>query len=100
VIGIDVDQAAVEATRENAAANGVEVESRLADAFVDDLPRTDVVLANVALDVVERLLPRLSCATAITSGYLARDRPQVEGWTFSGRREVDGWAADVLTLHR
>ena len=98
VIGIDVDQAAVEATRENAAANGAEVEARLADAFVDELPRTDVALANVAFDVVERLLPRLSSETVITSGYLARDRPQVEGWTHAGRREVDGWAADLFTL--
>jgi ribosomal protein L11 methyltransferase len=100
VMGIDVDEAAVEATLENAQANGVDVQAQLADAFVDDLPRTDVALANVALDVVERLLPRLSCGTVITSGYLARDRPAVEGWTFAGRREVDGWAADVLTLHR
>jgi len=98
VIGIDLDEAAVEATRQNAQANGVEVEARLADAFLAELPRVDVALANVALDVVERLLPRLSCETAITSGYLARDRPQVEGWTFARRREVDGWAADVLTL--
>jgi hypothetical protein len=45
-------------------------------------------------------LPRLSSDTVITSGYLARDRPQVEGWTFTARREVDGWAADVLTLRR
>jgi ribosomal protein L11 methyltransferase len=98
VVGIDVDEAAVEATHENALANGVEVEAQLADAFVDELPRTDVALANVALDVVERLLPRLSCKRVITSGYLARDRPQAEGWTFVGRREVDGWAADVLRL--
>jgi ribosomal protein L11 methyltransferase len=100
VIGVDVDDAAVEATRENATANGVDVEARQADAFVDELPRTDVALANVALDVVERLLPRLSCETVITSGYLARDRPQVEGWTFAGRLEVDGWAADLLTFQR
>jgi ribosomal protein L11 methyltransferase len=100
VIGIDVDEAAVEATLENARANGVEVRAQLADAFVDELPPTDVTLANVALDVVERLLPRIAGGTVITSGYLARDRPQVEGWTFSARREVDGWAADLLTLHR
>jgi ribosomal protein L11 methyltransferase len=100
VIGIDVDEAAVEATRQNAQANGVEVQARLADAFVDELPRVDVALANVALDVVERLLPRLSCGAVITSGYLARDRPRVEGWRFAGRREVDGWAADLLTLQR
>jgi ribosomal protein L11 methyltransferase len=100
VVGIDVDEAAVEATRENARANGVEVRAQLADAFVDELPRTDVALANVALDVVERLLPRIASDTVITSGYLARDRPEVEGWTFTARREVDGWAADVLTLRR
>jgi ribosomal protein L11 methyltransferase len=100
VIGVDVDDAAVEATRENAAANGVDVDVRQADAFVDELPATDVALANVALDVVERLLPRLACQTVITSGYLARDRPQVEGWTFAGRLEVDGWAADLLTFQR
>jgi ribosomal protein L11 methyltransferase len=100
VIGIDVDEAAVEATRRNAQANGAEVQAWLADAFVDELPGVDVALANVALDVVERLLPRLSCETVIASGYLARDRPRVEGWTFAGRREVDGWAADVLTLQR
>jgi ribosomal protein L11 methyltransferase len=100
VIGIDVDEAAVEATLGNARTNGVEVQAQLADAFVDELPRTDVALANVALDVVERLLPRISSATVITSGYLARDRPQVEGWTFTARREGDGWAADLLTLHR
>jgi ribosomal protein L11 methyltransferase len=100
VIGIDVDEAAVEATLGNARTNGVEVQAQLADAFVDELPRTDVALANVALDVVERLLPRISSATVITSGYLARDRPQAEGWTFTARREGDGWAADLLTLHR
>jgi ribosomal protein L11 methyltransferase len=100
VIGIDVDEAAVEATRRNAQANGADVQARLADAFVDELPGVDVALANVALDVVERLLARLSCETVVTSGYLARDRPRVEGWTFAGRREVDGWAADLLTLQR
>jgi ribosomal protein L11 methyltransferase len=100
VIGIDVDEAAVEATRRNAQANGAEVQAWLADAFVDELPGVDVALANVALDVVERLLPRLSCETVIASGYLARDRPRVEGWSFAGRREVDGWAADLLTLQR
>jgi len=99
VTGIDVDEAAVEATRANARANGVEVQAQLCDAFVDELPPVDVALANVALDVVERILPRLACETAITSGYLARDRPEVEGWTHVGRREVDGWAADLLTLH-
>jgi ribosomal protein L11 methyltransferase len=96
VIGIDVDDAAVEATRTNAQVNAVEVEARLLDGLQEELPATDVAVANVALDVVERLLPRLQSPLVVTSGYLDRDRPQVEGWEHVDRREVDGWAADLL----
>lgn len=100
VIGVDVDEAAVEATLENAGANGVEVQARLADALIDELPATDVALANVALDIVERIVPRLRSQTVVTSGYLDRDRPHIDGWTHVGRREADGWAADVLTFRQ
>lgn len=96
VLGIDLDDAAVEATLANAQVNGVEVQAQRLDALVDEVPQTDVALANVALDVVERLLPRLRCERVVTSGYLDRDRPQAEGWEHVGRRERDGWAADVL----
>jgi hypothetical protein len=75
----------------------VPVESRLADAFVDPLPRVDVALANIALDVVERLAPRLDARVLVTSGYLDRDEPSLSGWETAGRRTADGWAAD---LHR
>jgi hypothetical protein len=50
----------------------------------------------VALDVVERLLPRLDVEQAVTSGYLDRDRPAAPGWRPVDRRECDGWAADLL----
>ncbi|MES1248772.1 MAG: 50S ribosomal protein L11 methyltransferase [Actinomycetota bacterium] len=96
VLGIDVDDAAVEATRENAQVNGVAVEARLLDALHDEIPAADVVVANVALDVVERILPRLHAPLAVTSGYLDRDRPAAPGWEHVDRREADGWAADVL----
>jgi len=98
VHGIDLDDAAIESTLENARVNGVEIHAHRADALTDELPRTDVALANVQLDVVERLLPRLQCGRVITSGYLDRDRPDVEGWTAVDRAEADGWAADLLTL--
>ena len=98
VLGVDLDDAAVEATQANARANGVEVEARRADALADELPPTDVVLANVQLDVVERLLPRLRAPLVVTSGYLERDRPGVDGWEPVDRREGDGWAADLLRL--
>jgi ribosomal protein L11 methyltransferase len=96
VLGVDLDDAAVEATRTNARMNGVEVQAARADVLADELPRTEVVLANVALDVVERLLPRLVCERVVTSGYLDRDRPAVAGWRPVDRREADGWAADLL----
>jgi ribosomal protein L11 methyltransferase len=98
VLGVDFDDAAVEATHANARANGVAVEARRADALAEDLPVTDVVLANVQLELVQRLLPRLNGPLAVTSGYLDRDRPAVEGWEPVDRREVDGWAADLLRL--
>jgi len=51
---------------------------------------------NIALDVVERMLPQLHVERAITSGYLERDGPQVDGWHVLTRRVRDGWAADLL----
>jgi len=96
VTGIDLDDAAVEATIANAHVNGVELSVRRADALADELPRAEIVVANVALDVVERLLPRLSARWVVASGYLDQDELRVEGWSRAGRRTADGWAADLL----
>ena len=96
VTGIDVDADAVEVTLDNARANGVELSAYAADALADELPAAEIVVANVALDVVERLLPRVSARWAVLSGYLDRDEPPVDGWTRVGRRTADGWAADLL----
>jgi ribosomal protein L11 methyltransferase len=95
VVAVDADAVAVEATRENAARNEVEVDARVVDAFVDPLPRTDVAVANIALDVVERLAPRLDARLLVTSGYLDRGEPSLSGWEKDGRRTADGWAADL-----
>jgi ribosomal protein L11 methyltransferase len=96
VIAIDIDDAAIEATLANATVNGADLAAHRADALADELPHTELAVANVALDVVERLLPRLGAGRAVTSGYLDRDEPCVEGWRRIGRRERDGWAADLL----
>ena len=96
VIGVDIDDAAIEATLANAAVNDASVNAFLTDALAEALSPTDVAVANVSLDVVERLLPRLGAGRAVTSGYLERDTPQVEGWRHVTRRERDGWAADLL----
>src|SRR5581483_856300 len=95
-VAVDADPAAVEVTSANAAANGVELTARLLDALSDPLPETEVAVANIALDVVERVLERLPARLAVTSGYLARDEPGVPGWRRRARAESDGWAADLL----
>jgi ribosomal protein L11 methyltransferase len=96
VIAIDFDEAAIEATKTNAAANGVEVDARRLDASEGPLPRADLALANIALGPVEALGGRLEVEHAITSGYLAADEPQLGSLRHTGRRELDGWAADLF----
>jgi ribosomal protein L11 methyltransferase len=98
VIGIDVDDAAVEATLANARANRVEVAATRVDALVDELPETAVVVANIALEPVEQLLPRVAAACVVTSGYLERDTPEPAGRRQIARRTADGWAADLLAV--
>jgi ribosomal protein L11 methyltransferase len=96
VVGIDVDADAIEVTLANASVNRVALTAFQSDALVDELPPARFVVANVALDVVERLLPRLGAERAVTSGFLEGDEPRVEGWRRSTRRVVAGWAADRL----
>lgn len=90
VYALDVDEVAVEVTAENAAANGVEIE------LVSAPPAADLAVMNIALDVVEAILPTLDVQRAVTSGYLERDTPSAAGWRSIERRTSDGWAADLL----
>ena len=90
VSALDVDEVALEVTGANAAANGVAV-----DIVAEPVPARLAVM-NIALDVVERFLPALPVERAITSGYLDRDEPRVDGWEPVERRVLDGWAGDLL----
>ncbi|HEU0336047.1 MAG TPA: 50S ribosomal protein L11 methyltransferase [Gaiellaceae bacterium] len=96
VAAVDVDPVAVEVTCANAAANGVDVDVRLADASTEALPAADVVVANIALPAVEDTLDRAEAGLAVTSGYLVGERPESPGWRPRARRGLDGWAADLL----
>lgn len=90
VSALDLDAVALETTAANAAANGVEIE------LVTEPPAAELAVTNIALDVVESLLPGLPTRRAVTSGYLERDRPRSEDWHAVERRVRDGWAADLL----
>lgn len=96
VVAMDVDKIAVAVTLENARLNDVEIAARTANALTDQLPPVDAAVANVALDVVELLLPRLDTQWAVTSGYLDVEQPDAERWWPRDRRELDGWAADLF----
>jgi ribosomal protein L11 methyltransferase len=96
VLAVDLDEVSVEVARATARLNGVDVGVSRADVLRDELPVTDLAVANIELGVVEQLLARLHAEVAVTSGYLASQAPRAEGWTTVERFELEGWAADVL----
>ena len=95
VTAIDFDSHAVAAAGANAAVNGVEITCAVVDALVDPLPQAGVGVANIALDAVRLIAPRLEVTQLVTSGYLVRDEPGLRGYRHLERRELAGWAADL-----
>ena len=96
VTALDSDELAVDAARENAAANGVSIDVRLHDALEDALPDADLVLINIELAAVRALGPKLAAVHVITAGYLAADKLELPGYEPLRRLECDGWAADLF----
>jgi ribosomal protein L11 methyltransferase len=100
IVALDADPVAVEVTKENAARNGVVIEARQLDVLEGALPRAELVVANIELQVVESLLARCEAAHAITSGYLAGEAPDTTGWAQVETVEVEGWAAHLFASPR
>jgi ribosomal protein L11 methyltransferase len=98
VSAVDVAPTAIEATRANAEANhvSVPVDAWVGDALARELPRAELVVANVTLDVAIALGSRVQATRFLTSGYLSPDRPVPRGYRAAGRRELEGWAADLF----
>jgi ribosomal protein L11 methyltransferase len=96
VTAIDVDPVAAESTSTNAAANGLEFAVAVSDAASDSLPRADLVVANITLDAVRRIAPRVDCRRFLSSGYLAAERFEPDGFARTRRVEAEGWAADLF----
>jgi ribosomal protein L11 methyltransferase len=94
VTAVDFDEAAIEATKRNAAANGVELEARTVDLRVDQAPPADVAVANIDLRTIELLRP--DGVSIVTSGYYAADQPQIPGFRRVERRVRANWAADLF----
>ena len=95
VVALDSDEYAVEATRANAAVNGVRLEAAVADVLTADLPTVDATLANITRPMLEELAPRLDSRRLIASGYLPTDNSALAGFRHVGRVTRDSWAADL-----
>jgi ribosomal protein L11 methyltransferase len=99
VVAVDVDAAAVEVTRENAARNGVELDVRHGSVEVLDGP-VDLVVANLLTDTVTALAVELAAAgdAIIVSGITAeRQHVALDALrdlvVLEPPRERDGWIA-------
>ncbi len=95
VHSVDQDPVAVETTIANASANGVDIHSRLVDALLSDLPSAETTVANLTLEAVRAVAPRVTSARLVTSGYLVSDELTLSGRVRRRRAELEGWAADV-----
>jgi ribosomal protein L11 methyltransferase len=100
LIAVDSDPVAVECARDNAARNGIALETALVDALVDELPAARVAVVNILRPAVENVLASLDVAVAVTSGYLVGEAPATPGWRRIARLERDGWAADAFARAR
>lgn len=94
VTAIDHDEAAVEAARRNAEANGVTVEVLLGDGLGGGLPSAHVGFANIDLASMETLGNAVDVRTLVTSGYFHSRMPEPAGYAHRERRIDGGWAAD------
>jgi ribosomal protein L11 methyltransferase len=96
VTGVDTEAAAVEATVENARANGVDVHAELVSADAV-LPPAAAGVANISHEAVLALPERIAVDELVTSGYLASQPLALAGFVHVERLVLEGWAAD---LHR
>ena len=96
VVAIDSDEAAVEATNRNAAANSMDLEVRHVDALTGLLPDAEIVLANIDLPTLAGLTPPPGCRMLATSGYYEGNQPEFSGFDHVGRNAQAKWAADLF----
>jgi ribosomal protein L11 methyltransferase len=104
VRGVDHEPESVEATRDNACANGVDVEAARADLRRDPLPWAPTVTANLLRPLLLTLADRTPAdvAALVASGLLRHEADEVaaafaaRGLHERGRREGGEWAAVLL----
>ena len=90
VTAVDIEQAAVDATRANARVNGVMVEVAMS-AWTTRCRRLRPSSRTSWVPAVAALVARIEARTLVTSGYLQSNRLALHGWrTSSGSSSTDG----------
>jgi len=95
VRAIEIDPAAVDIARANAAANDVSIDVTRGDVRLN-APHAPTVIANLTLPVLGALELAQVPDTLIASGVLAGQVLDLPGLAERERREAYGWAAIVL----
>jgi len=92
VLALDNDPASVQATADNAAVNGVELDVRRFDLRTEEVPGAGTVTANLLGPLLRAWAPRLAAAPArlIASGLLVAEADGIaEAFAAAGLREAD-----------
>jgi ribosomal protein L11 methyltransferase len=95
VFAFDSDDHAVEATRANARANGVDVEVSDTDVLAADLPETEIAVANITRPTLEAVAPHVRSRLLVGSGYLPTHATDLAHYRHVRRITRDSWAADL-----
>jgi len=98
VLALDSEESAVEATRGNARANGVDVDVSAGDALTADLPETEIALANITRPTLEAVAPRIRSRLLVGSGYLPTEAVDLACYRHVRRITRDSWAADLYEV--
>ncbi len=108
VAAADYDQLGVDATIDNAAVNGVEIEVSKLDLRTDPIPHSDILVANILASVLVVLASKLGSqrpVKVVLSGILDEQADSVlEVWQHLGysqadRRSREGWTALLLATN-
>ena len=95
VTAIDSDENAVLATKTNAAANDVVIETRRLDILNDELPDAELAIANITRQALGALAQSLRSRRLVSSGYLPTEPIECPPFRHVRRLTRDGWAADL-----
>ena len=99
ILAMDIDQHAIDSTRENAVVNGYaeQIEVRIGDVIVAPIPEADLAVANIERKLIEMLLQREGLPDRIiVSGLRIEDAVAHDGWVVVRQHVLDGWRSALM----